>query len=172
MKLNAEKRESEHLLQRYIKENLQSQEKDTTIGKLQSRIGDFEEKFLRLSQLQQEQAKKSKVFGIDLAYNQQTSKIIQEALNSADQAEESKKLVEESMELEKANKQLKNRIRQLEQDLSLVSHLQQAKEELIKEKLKFVEERDRVYKDLENRIEKVLELEEKLDEEKERRYTS
>jgi hypothetical protein len=44
------------------------------------------------------------------------------------------------------------------------------KEDLIKEKLGFIQERDRVYKDLENRIEKVIELEERLDEEKERKY--
>jgi hypothetical protein len=50
--------------------------------------------------------------------------------------------------------------------------LEKAKEDLIKEKLSFMEERDRVYKDLENRIEKVLELEERLDEEKEKKYIS
>jgi hypothetical protein len=69
MKLHGEKRESEQLLQRYIKENLESQEKDATLTKLQSRISDFEEKFLRLDQLQHEQSKKSKVFGIESAYN-------------------------------------------------------------------------------------------------------
>lgn len=54
--------------------------------------------------------------------------------------------------------------------MKLYAHLEQAREELIKEKLRFMEERDRVYKDLQNRIEKVLELEERLDEEQEKRY--
>lgn len=44
---------------------------------LHSRLQDYEEKFLKLSQLQEEQAKKSKVFGVDLAFNQQASRIIE-----------------------------------------------------------------------------------------------
>jgi hypothetical protein len=64
------------LLQKYIKETLENQEKEASISKLHSKIQDFEEKFLKLSHLHQDQAKKSNVFGLNLAYNEQTSKII------------------------------------------------------------------------------------------------
>lgn len=39
-------------------------------------------------------------------------------------------------------------MKQLEQDLALFKNLEKVKEDLIKEKLTFVEERTRVYRDL------------------------
>lgn len=41
----------------------------------------------------------------------------------------------------------------------LFKHLENIKEAFIQEKLRFGAERERLYKDLENRIEKVLQLE-------------
>lgn len=60
-------------------------------------------------------------------------------------------------------KQLQTKNKKLQEEISLFKHLEKIKEAFIEEKLKFGAERERLYKDLENRIEKVLQLEERLD---------
>lgn len=60
-------------------------------------------------------------------------------------------------------KQLQTKNKKLQEEISLFKHLEKVKEAFIQEKLKFGAERERLYKDLENRIEKVLQLEERLD---------
>lgn len=42
MKFNSEKKENENLLQKYIKENIESQEKSETISALHAKIVAFE----------------------------------------------------------------------------------------------------------------------------------
>jgi len=44
------------------------------------------------------------------------------------------------------------KVKQLETELCIFQHLEETKEDFIKEKIKFISERDRIYKDLENRI--------------------
>ena len=127
---------------------MDSQEKDSEINRLHIKIQDYEEKFIKLNQIQLEQSKKSNLFGLDKAYNEQTSKIIEDALKENEDSEESKKHMEESIHLEKTNQEMRSRIKELEQEIKLYQNLEKVKEDLIKEKLSFIQERDRVYKDL------------------------
>lgn len=59
--------------------------------------------------------------------------------------------------------ELGSKVKALETQLSTYEHLEESKEGFIKEKLKFITERDQIFRDLENRVQKVITLEEELD---------
>ena len=70
MKINSEKRDGENLLQKYVQETLEKQEKEETIRGLHSKIVNFEEKLLKLSQIHTEAKKRHGVFGTSSDLNE------------------------------------------------------------------------------------------------------
>ena len=63
------------------------------------------------------------------------------------------------MEKEKKIEELLGKVRQLETEIKTYEHLEESKQGFIKEKLRFITERDQIFKDLENRVQKVIDLE-------------